>query len=140
MKEIVVDACVAIKWFVPEVHAIAAARLLNMNLKLLVPDLVFAEVGNILWKKWRTKELTIGEATEILNDFKRLPFESYESEPLLEGAWEIATEYQRTLYDSLYLALAQTKGCLLVTADRAFYNALSTTDLSSLLLWVEDIK
>lgn len=53
MKAIVVDASVAIKWFIPEIHATAAGRLLEKNLKLLAPDLIFAEIGNILWKKCR---------------------------------------------------------------------------------------
>ena len=41
---------------------------------------------------------------------------------------------------ALYVALAQTEGCLLVTADRALYNSLRTTHLAHILLWVEDIK
>ena len=140
MKAIVVDASVAIKWFIPEVHAISATRLLHTNLQFIAPDLIFAEVGNILWKKYRSKELTLDTASAILDDFKRLPFNSHENESLLDAAWQIATTYQCTVYDSLYVALAQTEGCLLVTADRALYKALSTTSLAGLLLWVEDIK
>jgi predicted nucleic acid-binding protein len=140
LKAIVVDASVAIKWFIPEVHAIAATRLLHQHLQFIAPDLIFAEVGNILWKKYRSKELTFDIASAILNDFKKLPFNSYESEPLLDTAWQIATAHQCTLYDSLYVALAQTEGCLLVTADRVLYHTLSTTNLADLLLWVEDIK
>ncbi len=139
MKAVVVDASVAIKWFVPEIHAAAAARLLQDNMKLLVPDLIFAEVGSILWKKCRLKELTLDTASAILNDFKRLPFNSYESESLLDVAWQIATAYQCTVYDSLYVALAQMERCLLATADRALYNALTTTPLAKVLLWVEDL-
>ncbi len=140
MKTIVVDASVTIKWFIPEIHAIAATRLLHKNLQFIAPDLIFAEVGNILWKKFRSKELTLDKASDILNDFKRLPLNSFESEPLLDTAWQIATTHQCTVYDSLYVALAQTEGCLLVTADRVLYNVLSTTNLGNLLLWVEDIK
>lgn len=137
---IAVDASVAIKWFIPEVHAIAATRLLHKNLQFIAPDLIFAEVGNILWKKSRSKELTLNTASAILNDFKRLPLNSFESEPLLDTAWQIATAHQCTVYDSLYVALAQAEGCILVTADRALYNILSSTNLAHLLLWVEDIK
>ena len=140
MKAIVVDASVAIKWFIPEIHAIAATRLLHKNLQFIAPDLIFAEVGNILWKKFRLKELTLDIASSILNDFKRLPLNSFESEPLLDTAWQIATTHQCTVYDSLYVALAQTEGCILVTADRVFYNVLSITNLAHTLLWVEDIK
>ncbi len=140
MKTIVVDASVAIKWFIPEVHAISATRLLHTSLQFIAPDLIFAEVGNILWKKYRSKELTLDTAGAILDDFKRLPFHSHENESLLDTAWQIATTHQCTIYDSLYVALAQAEGCLLVTADRALHNTLSTTHLASLLLWVEDIK
>ncbi len=140
MKTIAVDASVAIKWFIPEVHAISATRLLHTNLQFIAPDLIFAEVGNILWKKYRTKELTLDIASTILEDFKRLPFNIYENESLLDAAWKIATEHQCTVYDSLYVALAQTEGCLLVTADRVLHNTFKTTPLTRLLLWVEDIK
>ncbi len=140
MKAIVVDASIVIKWFIPEVHAISATRLLHTNLQFIAPDLIFAEVGNILRKKYRLKELTLDTASAILDDFKRLPFNSHENESLLDAAWQIATAHQCTVYDSLYVALAQTEGCLLVTADRALHNTLSTTHLASLLLWVEDIK
>ena len=36
----VVDASVAIKWFVPEIHAEAARRLLREGITLLAPDLI----------------------------------------------------------------------------------------------------
>lgn len=140
MKGLVVDASVAIKWFIPEVHAIDASRLLNKNLQFMAPDLIFAEFGNILWKKCRARELTSNVATEILNDFKRLPLNSYEAESLIDLAWEIATTYRCTVYDSLYVALAQSEGSLLVTADRTLCNILKSTHLANLLLWVEDIK
>jgi predicted nucleic acid-binding protein len=46
----VVDANVAIKWFVPAIHADAARRLLREGMTLLVPDLIWAEVINALWQ------------------------------------------------------------------------------------------
>jgi predicted nucleic acid-binding protein len=140
LKTIVVDASVAIKWFIPEVHAIDASRLLQKKMRFIAPDLIFAEVGNILWTKTRSKELTLEIATEILDDFKRLPLDIHESEHLLDIAWQIATEHQCTVYDSLYVALAKTEKCLLVTADRALHNALGKTHLARTLLWIEDIK
>lgn len=140
MRSIIVDASVAIKWFVPEIHAIAAVGLLDKKIKLLAPDLIFAEVGNILWKKWRLKELTIDIANAILNDFKRVPFEVHEHEGLLNTAWHIATTYNCTVYDSLYVALAEIENGLLVTADSALYKTLKKTSLGKVLLWVEDIK
>lgn len=115
-------------------------NLLDNPMKFLAPNLIYAEVGNILWKKTRLKELTSKIAGEILSDFKRMPLEISENQSLLEGAWYIATQYQRTFYDSLYLALARTENCQFVTADRAFVNALKATDLNTSLTWIEDIK
>ena len=49
---VVVDSSVAIKWFLPEPNADAALRLLDGyrrgDLSFLAPDLIHAEVGNIL--------------------------------------------------------------------------------------------
>lgn len=140
MKPIVVDASIVIKWFIPEIHAIHASRLLKKTFQFIAPDLILGEVGNILWKKQRSKELTLETATEILDDFKKLPIDIHESELLLDTAWQIATAYQCTVYDCLYVALAEHEKCLLVTADHSLYNTLSKTNLSSHLLWIENIK
>ena len=58
ISRVVVDASVAIKWFVPEVHAETARCLLREGMTLLAPDLIWAEVANALWRKWREKELS----------------------------------------------------------------------------------
>ena len=87
LSRVVVDASVAIKWFVPEIHADAARRLLREGMTLLAPDLIWAEVANALWRKWREKEL-VAEAVEgILNDFRRYPLRIYPGESLYDVAW-----------------------------------------------------
>ncbi|MGH8523114.1 MAG: type II toxin-antitoxin system VapC family toxin [Gammaproteobacteria bacterium] len=139
MSRWVVDASVAIKWFLPEVHSESANRLLRVDYQLLSPDLIWAEFGNVLWKKWRREEIEAEVAQGILRDFLRFPLDVRSSEPLLQRAWAIAAEFDRTVYDSLYLALAQSTGCPVVTADIKLYNALKTTRFSPELLWVEDI-
>jgi predicted nucleic acid-binding protein len=140
LKLIVIDASVAIKWFIPEIYAIPATSLLDKKFKLLAPDLIFAEVGDILWKKWRLNELAMDIANSMLDDFKKMPFDIHENEALLNVAWQMATTYNCTVYDSLYVALAEIERALLVTADRVLYNTLKTTPLAKVLLWVEDVK
>ena len=66
LASLVVDASVVIKWHVTEVLSDAALRLLLDDAPALhVPDLVFPEVGNILWKKVRRGDLTEEEARRI---------------------------------------------------------------------------
>jgi len=138
LTRLIVDASVAIKWVVPEEHSTAAQSLLREGSDLRSPDLLWAEAGNILWKKWRRKELTSQEAGEILTDLRQFPLHILPTEPLCDLAWSIAQRFDRSFYDSLYLALAVSDSCPLVTADRRLYNALSATPDFD-LVWIGDV-
>ena len=63
--KVVVDSSVAIKWFVVEPYSVEAHRILEGyqtgTLTPLAPDLLFAEVGNIVWKKHRFQSLAATE-------------------------------------------------------------------------------
>ncbi len=138
-SSLVVDASVVIKWHVDEIHADAARRLLSDDTPALhAPDLVFPELGNILWKKIRRGELTDEQARRIGHLVALPPLEVHPSAPLLEAALEIAISTGRTVYDSLYLALAVQLNCRMVTADERLYHALKDGPLSAHILWVED--
>ncbi len=138
MKKVVVDAGVAVKWFVPEIHSVAAARLLEPEIVLCAPDLIGPEFGNILWKKVRRAEITRDDAEEILNAFRALPLEIHHSAVLLAAAFELAVEFDRSVYDSLYLALAVAEECALVTADEKFHSVIRESPLTGHIQWVED--
>ncbi|MEI1373014.1 type II toxin-antitoxin system VapC family toxin [Nostoc sp. UHCC 0926] len=139
MSQYVLDASIAIKWFIPEVYSDAARRLVASNHTFLVPDFFFPEVGNVLWKRVRRGEDTAENARQILADLNAVPVEVYLSQPLMPLALDIALQTDRAVYDSLYLALAITQQCQMVTADEKFYNALRTSAYISNLLWVENI-
>jgi predicted nucleic acid-binding protein len=138
MKKVVVDASVALKWFVLEIHSAAAARLLDPAIVLSAPDLIGPEFGNTLWKKVRRAEITRGEADEILRAFGELPLEIHPSTVLLDAAFELALKLERSVYDCLYLALAVAEECVLITADGKFHSAVAETPLADYVRWVED--
>ena len=140
MTTLVVDASVAAKWFLPEVHSDDALRLLDTPSRLLVPDLLYPEVGNTLWKRAGKKELSMEQAVEIIGALEALPLTQFPTRPLMAAAIDIACRTGRTVYDSVYLALAAHHDCRLVTADRRFINALRKTPLETSLLWVGDIQ
>ncbi|HEV3484087.1 MAG TPA: type II toxin-antitoxin system VapC family toxin, partial [Vicinamibacterales bacterium] len=127
MRQLVVDASVAIKWFVPEVHSPAAVRLLDPDTVLFAPDSIGPEIANALWKKVRRGEITADEASEILSAFARAGVEIFPSHVLVASAFELAVSLGRTVYDGLYLALAIAQDCPLVTADRKFHAAVSAS-------------
>ena len=117
MTRVVVDASVALKWFVPEVLADKAAILLDGSYELAAPDLLIAEIGNALWKKVGRNELTVDEGLEILAAFESVPIEIVPSDRLVKAAFEIAAAHGRTVYDGLYVALAVAHDGVAVTGD-----------------------
>lgn len=138
MSRYVVDASVATKWFVPEIHTPAALRLLHEPHELLAPDLLFPEIGNTLWKKIRLGELDRDEARQVLRALRVLPLTIQPSAALLEPALEIAIGLSRSLYDSLYVALALQQQCRMVTADRRLHQHLRGGPFAFHVQWVED--
>ena len=108
MSKFVVDANVAIKWVLPEIHSEAALRLRNSDNELLVTDFFFPEIGNILWKRVRRREMTLEDAKNDLEAFLELPLLLHPALPLMSMALEIAVRVNQAIYDCVYLALAVT--------------------------------
>jgi predicted nucleic acid-binding protein len=127
MKPLVIDASIAIKWFIPEAGSDAAIELISKKHQLLAPDLIRAEVGNIVWKLHRRKFIETEDVYHIVNDFLVMPIDIHDSESLISNAVEIAVATGTTVYDSLYLALAVEKGTVMVTADAKLAKALKDT-------------
>lgn len=75
MSTFVVDASVAIKWFLLEIHNEAALRLQHPDHSLHIPGLFLLEFGNILCKKECQGELSYDESNEILHALQRIPIQ-----------------------------------------------------------------
>jgi predicted nucleic acid-binding protein len=135
----VVDASVAVKWYVPEDHSTDAERLLDQSHDLHAPELIVPEFGNILWKKQAKGELTKPKALEIARAFTRIPLTTYPAASLLESALIGAMESGQTVYDWTYLALAIALDCTMVTADKKFHRALESKPVARYLCWIADI-
>jgi predicted nucleic acid-binding protein len=118
VTDFAIDASVAIKWVVDEPETEQALALLSHD--LLAPDLLVAECANILWKKVRRTELTEAEASLAARLLTRADVELVPIRPQLEPATWLAILLNHPAYDCVYLALAEARGCLFVTADTSF--------------------
>ena len=138
---LVVDASVVVKWYVPEVHQDQAIAVLNSNEVLTAPELLIAETSNIVWKKVRLKEITAKDGVDIIKAFVRAQerIQLTPSIDLVQLAYDIARNYDRSVYDGLYVALAALHQCQLVTADRKLFNSLQESPFASNLLWIADL-
>jgi len=126
---LVIDASVAVKWVLPEPGAERAGVLLSAlasgDLAIEIPDICVAEITNVLWKRCRRRdELTPRQARQaqaLLLDVLPVPTPSAQ---LVPAALEIALTYRHSVYDCLYVALAERRNCPLVTADRPLVRSM----------------
>jgi predicted nucleic acid-binding protein len=135
---IVVDASVAVKWFVPEPDEAAARAVLENAGSLLAPTLARIEVAAALVKKAQRGEMPPEACATGLDLWRRtlaadrLVLVADEAD--LDAGCSLALDLAHPLPDCLYLALAMRLGVPLVTADRRFAQRVSRIDAEVRLL------
>lgn len=115
---LVVDASVAAQWVLPEVQSDAAIALRLTGEPLIAPDLVYAEVGNAIWKRAVQGELSEAEATEALAAATEAYTSLIPMGELAARATEIAIAMRHPIYDCFYLALAERERAPVITTDK----------------------
>lgn len=132
MTTFVIDASVAAKWFLPpsrEQYSENAFALLKRyvagQVRFIVPDLFWAELGNVCWKAARQGRWSQKDAQAALYATRKRAFPTVPTLSLLEDALAISMAFERTVYDSLYVALALNSKSEFVTADERLANALA---------------
>lgn len=132
MTTLVLDASVAVKWAMPSVGEPLTEESLRLfalyrdgKIDFVVPDVFWAEVGNVLWKGARRRRWSREQAESVVADFQARDFVTIPSRVLLPEALRIAFVYDRSIYDCLYAALAVEARADLITADEKLANALA---------------
>lgn len=132
MITLVLDASVAVKWAVPSNQEPLTEEALNLfrrhlagEISFLVPDVFWAEMGNVLWKGIRQQRWWRDKAEAVAADLITQDFQTVPSRILLPEALKMAPTYNRNIYDCLYATLAMESRSDLVTADERLANALA---------------
>jgi predicted nucleic acid-binding protein len=126
---VTLDASVAAKWLVwagepLEAEALSLLELRNHGqLEFIVPDLFWLEIGSILCKAVQRGRCSEETAKHSIPALRGYDLTAEPSEPLLESAFAIARQYNRSFYDSIYVALAVSRRSTLITADERLANA-----------------
>lgn len=119
----VVDASVAVKWFIfeREPNRETALNLRSQHItgspQLVVPELFLLEVPHAIKVGRKGTEEELSEVLQTLADLD-LQIER-NSQPVLQKTNTIASSYKLTWYDAVYVALAEMLGFPCVTADEA---------------------
>ncbi len=132
MSLVVVDASVAVKWFLQgdgESLMSEALALLNayeqQKIQIVVPDLFSVEITSAIWKAVRVGRIARAIGDQAVKLLLEREFPTVPSVKLLDQAFQIATDHGRTVYDCLYVALAVQINTQLITADERLANALA---------------
>ena len=128
----VLDSGVAAKWFLPEKDEPLASEALELlhnyvagKVRFVVPDLFWSEFGIILWKAVRQGRCSAASAEKAISNMLRHKLPTVPTANLVDTALSIALAFDRTVYDSTYVALAVATKSYMVTADEHLANALA---------------
>jgi predicted nucleic acid-binding protein len=138
VTSLVVDASVVVAQMLPETLSAAARRARSPQYQLQAPALLPIECFSAIWKRLRRGQLDQAGASTAAEFIEQIQVELQPSAPLLRTALNLAATYDRSIYDSLYIALALRERCQFVTADERLYNSIAGA-LPGTMLWVGDL-
>jgi predicted nucleic acid-binding protein len=128
---LILDASVVVKCLVPEVDSDRSKALLASwsqgQLDVAAPEIISAEVASMLSKRALRGLISHARAINLYQEFVDLGIPLEPIAASMPAALKIALRYGRSVYDSLYVALALEMGWDFVTADEKLYNALRSS-------------
>ncbi|MEH1844079.1 MAG: type II toxin-antitoxin system VapC family toxin [Nostoc sp.] len=133
---IVVDASIAVKWFLNEPGSREALALFHQPYKLIAPALIRMEVLAAIAKRVRMAELAAEDATKQMERWhstlaKRALF-LVDDDQQYQQAAALSLQERHNFYDCVYLYLAKNLGVPLVTADQRLADLAKKLGIQSL--------
>jgi len=114
---IVLDASVAYAFVLRDPSGSLVNTLLAEGALMAAPHLIDAEVGHAIRSNVRRGVVSSERGLAAIKTMLALPLERYAHGPLLERAFDFRDN--ATIYDAVYLALAEALIAPLLTLDRA---------------------
>ena len=115
--EVVLDASVVADWLFPGPRLELALVFVQSDARKIVPDLIFVEFASVAAKVVRRGLVSKAVARDAVERLPALIDDVAPLSDLAAAAYDLATRHGFSVYDGVYLALAQRRGLALVTAD-----------------------
>lgn len=123
----VIDACVAIKWFLPEENYQKAGEILSSHNRLYAPDLFQVEMDSIITKKVRQRLIETDDAYRIYEEIRNIPIQIIPYSLIGKLAFDLSVALPITQYDACYLAVAIEYDEIVISADMRFVRGMNGT-------------
>ncbi len=134
MTTLLIDASVALKWFIEEPESDAAGELLLIHADFHAPELLQVELANAFCKNARRGRIAPDAWRDSLPRLIRMFQVWHPNAPLLVDAVEISLASSHPVYDCVYLALARQLGAPCLTADRKLLGTIQDTPYAGLAI------
>jgi predicted nucleic acid-binding protein len=128
VTSLVVDASVALKWFVPEPDSALADDLIRIEAELIAPSIVWIELANAVWKNARLGNVDSRIWDDVAAKLPGLMTIHSAEGSLLQAAVKLAVAHEHPVYDCIYMALAIETGARVVTVDKRFLHVFGKSD------------
>ncbi len=120
---LVLDASVIAKWFKEEVESKTALKIREEFYKgfheIVIPDLVLYELSNALRYDNKFNAKMIAESIDSIFEMDMVI--TIPSTELISRSVELALKTGITVYDAIYIALAEQINGVFITADESLY-------------------
>lgn len=140
---IVVDASVAVKWYIKDESESDRAIDILLDYKegkvsFVEPLLLYYEIANAVHIAVQRKRVTEDDGKDIIRDMLDLEMTFVDSVEMIRNAYGIARKYNISVYDAFYIEVAKDNGIMLYTGDKKFYNAVK--DKKKFIKWIGEYE
>ncbi len=140
MAAAIVDASVAIKWFLREPDSDRARAFGASATLMLAPDFLVLEAANAFRKAVKAGLVVPLYAEQSIASLRRIFDPLIDTAGLIDKAFLASVALRHPIYDCLYLVASEQQKLPLITADAAFVAKLAGTAYAQNVVLLADWK
>ena len=136
---LIVDASIALSWFVEQPLSRHALHLVAAHSPLYAPDVFLTETACAAWRLAQQGAIAPAQAAGIADAVTEGVPAIFASGPYLGGAMQLALALQHPLPGCLYLACARELGGRVITTDARILAAVKGTEADPFICHLRDV-
>lgn len=137
--DLIIDASIAIAWFVDQPLSPQALRLAELHTPLLALDVLPVEMASSAWRLAQERTITADYAAHIVSNITVNEISVCASAPYIVPATHLALSLQHPVSECLYLACARDIGGQMVTTNARLLAAVKGTEADPFVCHLRDI-